>query len=123
MATKKATNETPMRHCVGSKTFGIAPHDAPVGDFPTQPSRKDRLGVMCREHWTLYTRSLRQAAKARRAAGETTPKSEAVAKAATKRERRRSPMAHVPTSDAADVPSSIERFVAKTGGSLPPAKD
>ena len=73
MATKKATNGTPMRRCVGSRTFGIEPHDAPVADFPVQPSRKDGLGVMCRSHWTLYTRSLRQAAKARQAAGEPAP--------------------------------------------------
>jgi len=32
-----------------------------VSDFPVQPSRRDGLGTMCREHWTLYTRALRRA--------------------------------------------------------------
>ncbi len=41
--TKKDTN-TEMRRCIGSKTFGIEPHEAPVTDFPTQPSQKDGLG-------------------------------------------------------------------------------
>ena len=49
------------RRCIGSKTFGIEAHDAPIEDFPVQPSQKDGLGRMCRPHWTEYTRALRQA--------------------------------------------------------------
>lgn len=68
---KTATPDaTTMRRCVGSKTFSIEPHDAPLADFPVQPSRKDGLGVMCKPHWTEYTRSLRQAQRARQAGGE-----------------------------------------------------
>lgn len=54
------------RRCIGSAKFGIAAHDAPVGDFPVQPSQKDGLGRMCRPHWTEYTRALRKAALARK---------------------------------------------------------
>ena len=69
MTTKKtSTTTTQLRRCVGSMTFGIAPHEAPIADFPVQPSRKDGLGVMCKPHWSAYTRALRQAAKARQAA-------------------------------------------------------
>lgn len=59
---------TPLRRCIGSATFGIAAHDAPIAEFPVQPSRKDGLGLMCRPHWTEYTRGLRQAQRARQAA-------------------------------------------------------
>lgn len=69
MTTKKTTTKTKeLRRCAGSKSFGIEPHEAPIADFPVQPSRKDGLGVMCKPHWTEYTRALRQAAKARKAA-------------------------------------------------------
>jgi len=68
MTTKNTTATTELRRCTGSWTFGIEPHEAPVSDFPVQPSRKDGLGVMCRPHWTEYTRALRQAAKARKTA-------------------------------------------------------
>ena len=56
------TTETPaegMRRCIGSTKFGLEAHDAPVADFPKQPSQKDGLGRMCRQHWTQYTRALR----------------------------------------------------------------
>lgn len=61
------TSTTTLRRCIGSKTFGIEPHEAPIADFPVQPSRKDGLGLVCAVHWTEYTRALRQAAKARQA--------------------------------------------------------
>jgi hypothetical protein len=68
MTTRKTTTTTELRRCAGSKTVGIEPREAPVADFPVQPSRKDGLGVMCKPHWTEYTRALRQAAKARHVA-------------------------------------------------------
>ena len=40
-----------MRKCIGSAKFGIEAHEAPVADFPTQPSQKDGLGRMCKHHW------------------------------------------------------------------------
>ena len=52
---------TTMRKCIGSTKFGIEAHEAPVDDFPAQPSQKDGLGRMCRPHWTKYTRALRKA--------------------------------------------------------------
>ena len=75
MATKKdATTQTVsgMRRCIGSTTFGIEPHEAPLDDFPAQPSRRDGLGLMCREHWTAYTRGLARARRERHA-GTTVP--------------------------------------------------
>ena len=57
-----------MRKCIGSARFGIEAHEAPVTDFPAQPSQKDGLGRMCRPHWNGYTNGLRKAALARKAA-------------------------------------------------------
>jgi hypothetical protein len=74
-------DETTLRRCIGSKRFGIEAHDAPVEDFPKQPSQKDGIGRMCREHWNAYTKALSRDAKSRKAAeagepaesGSTTP--------------------------------------------------
>jgi hypothetical protein len=57
-----------MRKCIGSAKFGIVAHEAPVTDFPAQPSQKDGLGRMCKVHWNQYTTALRKAALARKAA-------------------------------------------------------
>ena len=57
-----------LRTCIGSAKFGIEAHEAPVGDFPIQPSQRDGLGRMCKPHWKQYTSALRTAALARRAA-------------------------------------------------------
>ena len=54
-----------IRRCKGSERFGIEPHDAPVTDFPRQPSQKDGLGRMCTTHWNAYTAALAREAKAR----------------------------------------------------------
>jgi hypothetical protein len=121
------TRNTEMRRCIGSKTFGIEPHEAPVADFPAQPSQKDGLGRMCKPHWREYTNALRKAALARKAAeAEAAPAEPETAQAAdrqedekaevastiralatgkptTKRERRRTPMAHLP-SKGGDLP-------------------
>ena len=51
-----------LRKCLGSTRFGIEPHEAPVTDFPVQPSQKDGLGRMCKPHWNEYTTALRKAA-------------------------------------------------------------
>ena len=61
-------NVADMRQCIGSAKFGIEAHEAPVGDFPAQPSQKDGLGRMCKPHWNQYTKALRKAALARKAA-------------------------------------------------------
>jgi hypothetical protein len=57
-----------LRKCIGSAKFGIQAHEAPVADFPAQPSQRDGLGRMCKPHWTEYTAALRKAAVARKAA-------------------------------------------------------
>jgi hypothetical protein len=59
---------TTLRRCSGSARFGIEAHDAPVEEFPRQPSQKDGLGRMCKVHWNQYTRGLAREAKARKAA-------------------------------------------------------
>jgi hypothetical protein len=63
-----AKQEITLRRCIGSERFGIEPHDAPVADFPKQPSQKDGLGRMCKTHWNQYTAGLARDAKARTAA-------------------------------------------------------
>jgi hypothetical protein len=65
MATKTTTKTTELRQCSGSARFGIEPHEAPVSQFPRQPSQKDGLGVMCTEHWRAYVKGLRDARAAR----------------------------------------------------------
>jgi hypothetical protein len=69
-ATVMADEITGMRKCIGSARFGIEPHEAPVEDFPRQPSQKDGLGRMCKVHWNQYTAGLARDAKARKAAAE-----------------------------------------------------
>jgi len=64
---------TTMRRCIGSVRFGIEAHEAPVEAFPRQPSQKDGIGRMCREHWNAYTSGLARDAKARKAAVEGAP--------------------------------------------------
>ena len=59
---------TDMRKCIGSTKFGIEAHEAPVTDFPAQPSQRDGLGRMCKPHWNQYTGALRKASLARKAA-------------------------------------------------------
>jgi hypothetical protein len=80
--TKRTTAETTresssgagvLRRCIGSKRFGIEAHEAAVEDFPVQPSQKDGLGHMCRQHWTMYTSGLARDAKVRKAAIEGSP--------------------------------------------------
>jgi hypothetical protein len=74
MTQKTATAGTPapeaptMRRCIGSQRFGIEPHEAPIEDFPRQPSQKDGLGRMCKVHWRRYTSGLAREAKARKVA-------------------------------------------------------
>ena len=67
-----------LRKCIGSARFGIEPHEAPIEDFPSQPSQKDGLGRMCKAHWNQYTAGLARDAKARQAAEGLAP-SEAIA--------------------------------------------
>ena len=57
-----------MRRCIGSAKFGIEAHEAPVTEFPAQPSQKDGLGRMCKTHWNAYTNALRKASIAMKAA-------------------------------------------------------
>lgn len=73
---------TSMRRCIGSERFGIVAHEAPVADFPLQPSQKDGIGRMCKPHWREYTNGLRRDQLARQAAGaeaQPTPRDQAKA--------------------------------------------
>lgn len=53
-----------LRKCIGSARFGIDAHEAPIDEFPVQPSQKDGLGRLCKPHWNQYTTALRKAAAA-----------------------------------------------------------
>ena len=46
-ASERRIDMADMRKCIGSVKFGIEAHEAPVGDFPIQPSQKDGLGRIC----------------------------------------------------------------------------
>jgi hypothetical protein len=71
MTTRKSTGHvTELRRCKGTARFGIEPHEAPITEFPKQPSRKDGLGTMCTEHWRAYVKGLREARRAGEAVGE-----------------------------------------------------
>lgn len=61
-----------LRRCIGSTRFGIQAHEAPIEEFPVQPSQRDGLGRMCKTHWNAYTTALRKASVAAKAepAGE-----------------------------------------------------
>jgi len=86
-----------LRKCIGSARFGIEPHEAPVEDFPKQPSQKDGLGRMCKQHWNAYTTALRNAAmtaKAEDAAAERV-------RTQAPRAGREAPEQQAETSDAA----------------------
>src|SRR5438552_14630191 len=65
---ERTTTMAELRRCIGSERFGIQPHDAPIEDFPRQPSQKDGVGKMCKVHWNQYTAGLARDAKARKAA-------------------------------------------------------
>jgi hypothetical protein len=77
-----------MRKCIGSTTFGIEAHEAPITDFPAQPSQKDGLGRMCKSHWNAYTNGLRKAALARKAAEGEAAEPQPVAEPTKKRVKR-----------------------------------
>jgi hypothetical protein len=73
-AHERTSDMAELRTCIGSTRFGIEAHEAPVEDFPIQPSQKDGLGRMCRPHWNQYTAGLARDRKARKeaSAGEAT---------------------------------------------------
>lgn len=87
LASERTSDMADMRRCIGSAKFGIEAHEAPVDDFPVQPSQKDGLGRMCKPHWNAYTGGLRKAAQARKAA-ETVPEPEPVTAPEPVRARR-----------------------------------
>lgn len=76
------------RRCIGSERFGIEAHEAPVTEFPAQPSQKDGLGRMCKTHWNAYTSALRKAALVRKAAEAAPVEPEPVAEAEPSRPKR-----------------------------------
>ena len=78
-ASIEAAEPATLRRCIGSSRYGIEAHEAPVDDFPAQPSQKDGLGRMCKPHWNQYTSALRKAALARKAAASAPAEPEPVA--------------------------------------------
>ena len=98
------TDQRTLRKCIGSERFGIEPHEAPVDDFPKQPSQKDGLGRMCKTHWNQYTAGLARDAKARKAAGDpdahaTTLEPETASTAEPERGRTRKGARTAPTAE------------------------
>ena len=101
LASERTNEMTDMRKCIGSTKFGIEAHEAPVTDFPAQPSQKDGLGRMCKPHWNAYTTALRKAALARKAAdGETPAKVAPVEPKPTPKRAKRAPKAIAPDAGA-----------------------
>ncbi len=117
--TKSTGYATTLRKCIGSERFGIEAHEAPASEFPVQPSRKDGLGLMCAPHWKAYVKGLREArvpADGKAAAKVTRLRaSKPAAKATTKRERRRTPMAHVPDPKVVEAEALIAEVDALPG--------
>ena len=104
-----ADQTTTVRRCIGSARFGIEPHDAPVDDFPKQPSQKDGLGRMCKTHWNEYTAGLARDAKARKtaepnvaAAPAANPEATVEGEAKATRKAKRTPA----SAKAVEVPSN-----------------
>jgi hypothetical protein len=64
-ASERRIDMADVRKCIGSAKFGIEAHEAPVADFPVQPSQRDGLGRMCKPHWNQYTAALARDRKAR----------------------------------------------------------
>ncbi len=100
------TTKITLRRCAGSERFGIEPHEAPIGEFPKQPSRKDGLGTMCTEHWKAYVKGLREA---RAAAAGTEPKAAKPKAAAKPRARKPTPK----PSAKADEVAKAEALIAE----------
>jgi hypothetical protein len=65
LASERRNDMADLRRCIGSQRFGIEAHEAPIADFPVQPSQRDGLGRMCKPHWNQYTSALARDRKAR----------------------------------------------------------
>jgi hypothetical protein len=118
VASERTTDMADMRKCIGSTRFGIEAHEAPVEDFPAQPSQKDGLGRMCRPHWNQYTAGLARDRKARLAteAAVDSPVvpatgKKARAKAATKPEPIRTKPARRRKTEVAPIVEAVEAVV------------
>jgi hypothetical protein len=83
---------TTLNRCVGSARFDIEAHEAPISEFPAQPSQPDGRGRMCQVHWKQYTAGLRKDALEREAA-ERPPAPETPARGAAGKAEKASPRA------------------------------
>jgi len=106
--TTRTTTQVELRRCTGSARSGIEPHEAPVEDFPKQPSQKDGLGRMCTEHWKAYVKGLRKDALARKAAA---PGDDA--STAPKASRRTKPATMAKPPANADEAATAEALIAE----------
>ncbi len=89
-----------MRKCVGSERFGLPAHEAPIKDFPIQPSQKDGIGRMCKEHWRQYVTGLNKARKA----AQTIMSAEQVEAGALKASRRKTAAARATSESVVRMP-------------------
>ena len=91
-----------LRKCIGSTRFGIEAHEAPVEDFPVQPSQKDGLGRMCKPHWNQYTTALRKAAVAAKAEQDAPEPAETTPEVVVPKPRRAKAKASEPIAETAE---------------------
>ena len=104
-----------VRRCIGSAKFGIEAHEAPVTDFPAQPSQKDGLGRMCRTHWNQYTTALRKAALVRKAYAPAQAKAERPARRPRQTAKKPEP---IQTKPARGRKAEGEQIVAAADAAL-----
>ena len=101
----------PLAPGYDASTGRIEPHEAPVEDFPRQPSQKDGLGRICKVPWNLYTAGLARDAKVRKAdeasdlaepgdPAKTTADDPGVSPAPPERKRRRPETTESPAAEA-----------------------
>jgi hypothetical protein len=102
-----------LRRCIGSKRFGIEPHEAPIKDFPKQPSQKDGLGRMCKPHWNQYTAGLARDAKARKVLGDAATGSPAKAERVDRQAKGTKTPTRAPRRKPEKAPSAVSRRRAR----------
>jgi hypothetical protein len=105
-ASERTSHMAELRICIGSTRFGIEAHEAPVADFPSQPSQKDGLGRMCKPHWNQYTTALRKAAATK--AADDAPAPVETPEAVEPKLRRAKGKATEPVADSGEAATATE---------------
>jgi hypothetical protein len=114
-ASERRNDMADLRKCIGSAKFGIEAHEAPVADFPVQPSQRDGLGRMCKAHWRAYTNALRNAALVRKAYAPAQAKAERPARRPRQAAKKPEP---IQTKPARGRKAEGEQIVAAADAAL-----